>query len=59
MCNDYRNRKSARRLVDQFNEIKFPLRFQTAFRTLNHAMTSNHRPRADHSPDGRAAHGLK
>ena len=27
MCNDYRNRKSARRLVEAFSEIKIPLRF--------------------------------
>jgi putative SOS response-associated peptidase YedK len=27
MCNDYRNRKSARRLVEEFSEINIPLRF--------------------------------
>jgi putative SOS response-associated peptidase YedK len=27
MCNDYRNRKSARRLVEEFSEIKIRLRF--------------------------------
>ena len=27
MCNDYRNRKSARHLVETFSEIKIPLRF--------------------------------
>jgi putative SOS response-associated peptidase YedK len=27
MCNDYRNRKSVRRLVEVFSEIKIPLRF--------------------------------
>ena len=27
MCNGYRNRKSARRLVEAFSEIKLPLRF--------------------------------
>ena len=28
MCNDYRNRVSARRLADQFREIRIPLRFE-------------------------------
>lgn len=27
MCNEYRNRKSVRRLIDQCNELKLPLRY--------------------------------
>jgi putative SOS response-associated peptidase YedK len=27
VCNDYRNRRSARRVVDEFSQIKIPLRF--------------------------------
>jgi putative SOS response-associated peptidase YedK len=39
MCNDYRNRKSARRLVEDFSEIKIRLRFSNG--------TPNIEPRDD------------